>query len=152
MVKKLLISILMSVFLFGIGCKEKQTEEHQHDDQTKTISAERYEENKSSAVQLDDSKKWVANPETTQGIQAMITLADAYLANPTSDAKALKESIMSTFTGILRKCTMKGESHDQLHNYLLPLKEKLETLESSGDVQTVESIKSYLQTYKNYFE
>jgi len=47
---------------------------------------------------------------------------------------------------------MKGESHDQLHNYLLPLKKKIEALSSSGDVQTVEDIKIYLETYKDYFE
>ena len=32
------------------------------------------------------------------------------------------------------------------------LKKKIEELSSSGDVQTVEEIKIYLETYKDYFE
>ncbi len=47
---------------------------------------------------------------------------------------------------------MKGESHNQLHNFLLPLKEQLEKLEKQGDVTTIEGIKSYLSTYNTYFQ
>jgi len=59
---------------------------------------------------------------------------------------------MAEFTGIFQKCTMKGESHNQLHNFLLPLKEMLEKLEEHSEKQDLEEIKSYLHTYKNYFE
>src|SRR5690606_30350897 len=90
--------------------------------------------------------------ETTQGIQSMIVLTDSYLANPSPDLNLMKENLTSELTGIFQKCTMKGESHDQLHNYLLLLKKKIEALSSSGDVQTIEDIKIYLETYKDYFE
>lgn len=136
--KHVIAFLITSLVLVSLGCKEKTTETHNHHGQ--------------AGVELDGGKKWLANAETTQGIQSMIVLTDGYLANPSPDLNPLKENLMSELTGIFQKCTMKGESHDQLHNYLLPLKEKLETLNSSGDVQTVEDIKLYLETYKNYFE
>jgi len=136
--KRVTAFLITTLVFLGLGCKEKTTETHTHDDQ--------------AVVKLDGGKKWLANAETTQGIQSMIVLTDGYLANPSPDLNLMKENLTSELTGIFQKCTMKGESHDQLHNYLLPLKKKIEALSSSGDVQTVEDIKIYLETYKDYFE
>ncbi len=136
--KHILTFLITSLVFVSVGCKEKTTETHNHHGQT--------------SVELAGNKKWQANAETTQGIQSMIVLTDTYLANPVPDLNPLKENLMSELTGIFQKCTMKDESHDQLHNYLLPLKKKLETLNSSDDVQAVEDIKMYLETYKDYFE
>lgn len=136
--KNLVTFLITSLVLVGAGCKEKTTETHNHDGHR--------------VVELDGGKKWLANAETTRGIQSMIVLTDTYLANPSPDLNPLKENLTTELTGIFQKCTMKGESHNQLHNYLLPLKEKLETLSSSGNVQTVNDIKIYLETYKDYFE
>ncbi len=151
--KQILIAIFISVLLIGFGCtqKEKLSEQHHHDEQAKVEQAEEHAEPEFAPVQLDNGKKWIANAETTDGIQNMLALLEAQLANPTSNIKVLKEKMMSEFTGIFQKCTMKGESHEQLHNFLLPLKEKLEKLEA-GEAQDLEEIKSYLSTYKNYFE
>jgi hypothetical protein len=136
--KHVITFLITSLVFVSLGCKEKTTETHNHHGQT--------------VVELDGNKKWQANAETTQGIKSMIILTDAYLANPSPDLNPLKENLMSELTVIFQKCTMKGESHDQLHNYLLPLKKKLEALNSSDDLQTVKDIKIYLETYKDYFE
>lgn len=150
--KQILIAIFISVLLIGFGCtqKEKLSEQH-HDEQAKVEQAEEHAEPEFAPVQLDNGKKWIANAETTDGIQNMLALVETQAANPTSDIKVLKEKMMSEFTGIFQKCTMKGQSHEQLHSFLLPLKEKLEKLEG-GEAQDLEEIKSYLTTYKNYFE
>lgn len=151
--KQLLITIFISVLLMGFGCtqKEKLSEQHHHDEQAKVEQAEEHAEPEFDPVQLDNGKKWIANAETTDGIQNMLALLETQSANPTYDIKVLKEKMLSEFTGIFQKCTMKGESHDQLHNFLLPLKEKLEKLKG-GEAKDLEEIKSYLTTYKNYFE
>jgi|JI7StandDraft_1071085.scaffolds.fasta_scaffold03081_8 hypothetical protein len=151
--KQMPIAISISVLLLGFGCtqKEKQTDQH-HDQQAQVEQAEEHAEPEFAAVQLDNGKKWIANAETTEGVMNLIALLEAQLDNPTSDIKSLRESIMAEFTGIFQKCTMKGESHNQLHNFLLPLKEMLEKLEEHSEKQDLEEIKSYLHTYKNYFE
>lgn len=136
--KHVIAFLIISLVLIGISCKEKTNEGHNHVGKTD--------------VKLDAGKRWLANAETTEGIQTMLVLTDAYLADPTSEVKQLQGNLKSELSIIFQKCTMKGESHDQLHNYLLPLKEKIEALDNSGDVQTIEDIKQYLETYKNYFE
>ncbi len=155
--KQLLIAISISALLLGFGCthKEKLSEQHHHDEPTMVEHAEEYAEPEIATVQLDNGKKWLANAETTDGIQNMIALLETQSVNPPSAIEVLKEKMMSEFTGIFQKCTMKGESHEQLHNFLLPLKEQVEKLEEKleeGEKQDLEEIRSYLNTYKNYFE
>lgn len=151
--KQLLIAIYISALLMGFGCtqKEKLSEQHHHDGQAKVEQAEEHTEPELAPVQLDNGRKWIANAETTNGIQNMLALLETQSANPTSDIEVLKEKMLLEFTGIFQKCTMKGESHEQLHNFLIPLKEKLGKLKR-GEAQDLEKIKSYLTTYKNYFE
>jgi hypothetical protein len=43
---------------------------------------------------------------------------------------------------------MKGEAHNQLHHYLVPLKQEIDNL-SEGNI---ESVYVYLKTYSDYFE
>lgn len=149
---QIFISIYFILFLFGCTLKDKHGDAHTHGEQPEITSVEGNDVNDFAPVLLDQGKKWSANPETTQGIQAMITLVDSHLANPDSDVKMLKEQMMAAFAGIIQKCTMKGESHNQLHNYLLPLKAKVEALENTEKTQELKDLKFYLETYTQYFE
>lgn len=131
--------IISALLLFTYSCStEKNKGEHSEHDGDQTTD-------EVLAAQLDNGNKWVANIETTQGIQKMIQLINT---NPTS----LKENLLSEFTDVLKKCTMKGESHEQLHHYLLPLKADIEKLSEAPSKEELEAIKSYLETYTNYFE
>ena len=116
-----------------LGVSACQQHEHQHG------------EKEAAHVQLNNGKKWQANPETTQGIRNMQSL----LNRATDNTEKLSAQLENEFSQIFKNCTMTGEAHDQLHNYLLPLKEQLEN--SNVDTQRSE-IQAYLNTYYNYFE
>jgi hypothetical protein len=50
---------------------------------------------------------------------------------------------------------MKGESHNQLHNYLLPMKVQYDILSShdlSASKEAYQDLTKHLTVYKNYFE
>ena len=65
----------------------------------------------------------------------------------------LHEPLQLEFKTIFEKCTMKGESHDQLHNFLLPLKDELAKFkEVIINAENLKEMKEYLLTFKNYFE
>ena len=69
--------------------------------------------------------------------------------------KTLKDSLKSDFSMIFQKCTMKGEAHNQLHNYLKPMIGFFEGLESEDLVICKTSfieLEQYLNLYGNYFE
>lgn len=114
------------------------------------------EKHTSGPVVLDNGNKWTANAETTQGINQMIMLMDNFEAKEDSKAyTTLAEKLSGEFDLIFKNCTMQGEAHVQLHNYLLPMKDMFATLKSKElDQQKAgfDSLKSYLLTYPDYFQ
>lgn len=101
-------------------------------------------------VQLDNGKTWAANPETTDGIAAMQSILDNY--DPAmEDSTMLKEELVTEFQDIFAKCTMTGEAHEQLHNYLMPVKGMLDQLGNAPSDAQLEEMSKYLGTYGNYF-
>lgn len=154
--KKVTVLIALSIVFLTIGCTEtpKQADHNEHatTEMSHNEHAHEDEANKAATVQLDNGKKWVANVETTEGVQKMIVLVDTYLTNKSTDSKGLQENLKKEFTTIFEKCTMKGESHNQLHNFLLPLKDRLDKLADHADAETLGELKTYLSTYSNYFQ
>ena len=104
------------------------------------------------AVELDaNGKRWQANPETTAGISRMQAILANYEGrNSAEDRQAMRAELEAAFQDIFAQCTMKGEAHDQLHNYLFPMKELFEQLESSDEA--VEKLRAHLGEYGGYFE
>ena len=125
----------------GHGHDSLATESPEHDEHTRTNA---------SAVKLDNGKTWAANLETTDGIKAMQAILNDF--DPaTDDGAVLKEELEAEFNEIFAKCTMTGEAHDQLHNFLIPFHGMLDKLGSTTtDAQRGELAK-YLDTYGNYF-
>jgi hypothetical protein len=108
-------------------------------------------EGHAAAVQLDNGKRWQANPETTAGIAKMQAILANYEGrNTPEDRKAMRGELEAAFSDIFAQCTMKGEAHEQLHNYLLPMKELFGQIESSDEA--VGKLKAHLGEYGGYFE
>jgi len=107
-------------------------------------------------VTLNNGSKWKANPETTAGIGNMIQLMNSFTQTDNSKSFIDLESKLSDeFDLIFKNCTMKGEAHNQLHNYLFPLKELFEGLKSNdlnSQKENFDKLNSYLTSYSNYFE
>ncbi len=106
-------------------------------------------------VQLDNGKKWAANPETTQGIANMVAQVNVFQGTDEAGYDQLAGQLDNEFQLIFKNCTMKGEGHEQLHNYLLPMKAILEDLEEGPVAErqkSLEALGQHLATYSNYFE
>lgn len=108
-------------------------------------------------VQLDNGNRWQANPETTSGIAEMQAILARYEGESSDEAgrRALRQELEAAFQNIFKQCTMKGEAHDQLHNYLLPMKplfEKIGSAEAGESEAAVRELKEHLAEYATYFE
>jgi len=134
------IIYLLIVALVFTSCAKKSTEQEKYVNDTDHAALD-------SELKLNNGERWEANIETTEGINNMLLLIDTFSKDDSADYAALKENLTFEFTTIFKKCTMKGEAHDQLHNYLLPLK----TLIDNASNENVEEIIAYLNTYQNYF-
>ena len=107
-------------------------------------------------LRLNDGKKWVTNPETTSGIKNMLTLT-----NIDSNSATLKvyaktgQDLNSEMKKIFSECTMKGEAHNQLHLYLIPLVKQFRSLEEAETIEIAaeqnKKIIAHLNTYNVFF-
>ncbi len=110
-------------------------------------------------VRLNNGKKWEANSETTEGIENMQRLIGEFQSNP--DAPSLEgyhtlgEALQTEFDNILKRCTMEGEAHEQLHNYLLPMVKHMKTLKEGKGQEEIKAslarLSEHLKEYENYF-
>ena len=151
---------LLPVALLAFVACNSQNEEKEvnHENHQKTEMKDEQKNNKEAheetagKVQLDNGKKWKANAETITGISNMASLVQNGIAGK-MEAVKLNDSLQTEFKTIFDKCTMTGESHNQLHNFLIPLKGQLEKLKAGNtDAVTLKEMQEYLLTFKNYFE
>lgn len=155
---KKLFYVLPTALILLIACNNHAEKEADHQDQESTeMNKKSTEDNHEheevqNKVLLDSGKKWKANPETITGIDNMLTLVQAGIDNK-KEIATLYEPLQFEFKTIFEKCTMTGESHNQLHNYLLPLKDDLEKFKKGNiTAERLKEMQEYLQTFKNYFE
>jgi hypothetical protein len=132
------------------GGEQINTEHHREGQKT-----EEAEHGGPGSLQLNNGAKWQANPETSAGIAQMKMHVKELSANPTeADYDALKRKLVAELNLVFQKCTMTGESHNQLHHYLLPLKELIDDLDEGSvdkSAKVLEQIRNTLNNYDYYF-
>ena len=142
------------IVLFSSACNN--TSINQQTEKTTTKEASHEEHHSSSPLKLNNGTKWQANAETTAGISNMKKLVSELPANPAQkDYVTLQENLVTELNMIFQKCTMTGEAHEQLHYFLIPIKDLLNQLSQdtpakSGEV--TEQIRTHLDEYNQYFE
>ncbi len=150
--------ILLLATTIMIGCKntEKQ-EEHQS---PKKVAQAQETDILSTAwmddMQLDDGAKWKANIETTEGVVKMQSLINTHSTVTIEDYHELAGKLNEVKNKLVKECTMKGPSHDNLHIWLYPLVEKIgalsevNTLAEAAEIK--QSIIDNLNSYTKFFQ
>jgi hypothetical protein len=108
-------------------------------------------------LRLNDGKKWAANIETTKGIAKMTEIAAKDIEDGRlSHYVAMGELLNIELNNIFSSCTMNGEEYEQLHLYILPLKDLCDQLDLVADEDEAmilqKNILKKLNSYSNYFE
>lgn len=109
------------------------------------------------ALHLNNGEKWKANEETTASIKRMFDIAKVDIEEGRiSYYAAMGERLNIEIETLFKECTMKGEEHNQLHLYIVPLIDKFGSLEfvSNEDEAMIlqKDILKDLNNYHNYFE
>ncbi len=150
--KYLANSVLVVSMLFG-SCSQPQ--DRQTQDPSPDVEVNEQSNHGFPAIELNNGAKWGANPETTKGIENMILIVEDFQELEDSSYGALSDELESEFILIFKNCTMKGATHDQLHNYLLPMRVFFKKL-TSDDVEVRRTnlglLKTHLSKYDMYFE
>lgn len=160
--KTLLTAAIFSAFLISCNDTKPKNENGENVEATESL----HEHNAAdmalinndwiNEITLDNGNKWNANLETNDGVEKMLSLVEASEKKSVEDYHALANDLNETKNFVVKECTMKGPSHDNLHVFLHPLIEKIDAL---GKASTVEqgslitaSIKENLEAYSNYFK
>ena len=146
--------------MFLIACQNNSERSKQGEGTVKDQATINHPDNESAgqsnAVVLNNGVRWIANSETKEGIDTMkAMIKDFSDKSDLKDYHLLKLKLENEFTLILQKCTMTGEAHTQLHNYLLPMKEmfiKLNSTEIDICREALNKLKHHLSEFENYFQ
>jgi hypothetical protein len=107
-------------------------------------------------IVLNNGGKWEANIETTKGVEEMQELLKSQTTISLEDYHQLANKLNNTKNIVIKECTMKGESHDNLHIWLLPLMEKIKALSKTKTVEEASKSKHHIteniNAYFDYFE
>lgn len=157
--------LVLSLLVLSISCNEQSKSEQTSVNETKTPTEKRVAALLSDPVlsnewekeiQLDGKSKWLANKETTQGVNNMLNILENTIVGPEMNFKALGTKLKSEINVVIQKCSMKGPSHDNLHVFLMPLIEKVDALQQENDIEKnkalVASIFYNLEAYATYFK
>ena len=147
-------NIFTLILIVGLYSCENPTEQGDTKPEPTKVTSEHHSEE--VGLSLDNGNRWNANPETTTGVLNMIALMNSFTDTENVESYSqLTTSLKSEFSMIFKYCTMKGESHNQLHSFLVPIKDLFKGL-SSNDLETCKAsfdkLNTHLAIYKDYFE
>ena len=102
-------------------------------------------------IELDNGQKWKVNeemkPHVTQGHKAVIS----YMESGRTDYNALAEEVKAANKGLISSCTMEGKSHDELHKWLYPHLEMVNSLAQAENQDHADKIIQQLEhSYEEY--
>ncbi len=148
--------IFFSLILLLVSCKQNAEKETVPATTQQVETKEESHKSIDGVVNLNNGKLWLANPETTIGINHMKERMRSFTEKESIEEYAkLKVGLEADFTELFEKCTMKGEAHNQLHNYLFPFIDLFDDLESS-ELETCKKsfseLNNHLDEYSKYFE
>ncbi len=107
-------------------------------------------------IVLIDGVKWKVNPEMAVHVTNMESRISTFSGASQDEFIALADFLQTEIGNVTSKCTMKGQSHDELHKWLLPYIENVKALSKTTTVEEgkteVAKLKTSLETYNIYFQ
>ena len=151
--KLILTFAVGSLLLYSCGnsTNEKlnnQTEVAEHNDH--------HHDDESEAIELNNGEKWVVNEEMKPFILDAEKIMNQHIESQSHDYQTLATQLKEKNSGLIKSCTMKGESHDELHKWLYPHIELIESLSKAESTEQANKFITDLQasfsTYNQYFQ
>lgn len=153
----IVFSLGMSVILAACGTtaeKESNAKKSEVKDEM-PAAKEEMQSPESNQILLDNGNRWKVNPEMIPHLQASEQALKSYQKNNGSDYNQLAAEMKEHNDQLISSCTMKGESHEQLHHWLHPHLKLVKALGEAEDEKSAEGIIKKLEAsfeeYHNYF-
>ncbi|SEA34102.1 hypothetical protein [Bizionia paragorgiae] len=158
--------ILTLSLLAFVGCKDSKSQdtktesvEHSaeiHNDHEGHDASGVYANAWVNEIQKDNGEKWQADDTTNEGVKNLENTINSVTPSTLEEFHKLAEQLNEQKNFLVKNCTMKGASHDNLHVWLHPLIEKInallktETVEDAAKITN--SIEENINAYSDYFK
>ncbi|MEX1190385.1 MAG: hypothetical protein WEA99_00335 [Brumimicrobium sp.] len=122
--------------------------------ENKTLQKEEHTSKKeTSTISLNDGEKWKVNEEMLPHIEKSEAVFNNFEGE---DYDQLSKDMMEHTNNLIKSCTMKGASHDELHKWLHPHLELLKSLNSENPQKAkdeiIPAIEKSFNTFHKYFK
>lgn len=145
-----IISILLLMLL--MGCQQSKDKNKTNEMESLKI----HQVDERSAIKLNNGEKWKVDDHMMVHLRNMETAVTA-LKNPSlSECKKLSKQLQGHLDLLTSNCTMKGEAHDELHKWLLPFLDLVDTFSKVTTEQdansTFNEIEKSFIVFNQYFQ
>ncbi len=110
----------------------------------------------SLTIRLNDGERWVVNEEMKPFVADAEAALESFSPSDSANHKMLATKLSELNMGLIKSCTMKGESHEELHKWLAPHMDAITSLEKTDDPEEakllVDKLKASFTTYHQYFQ
>jgi hypothetical protein len=148
---KHLLSIML--FSFLISCNPKNSEKET--DARINEESLSHQTDTTLSLMLNEGEKWKVNTEMLPHILRMEDRLQTFEQSKEKDFKAFGEKSQHDFELLIASCTMKGESHEQLHKWLIlhiQLVKDMAVVENSVDGSKLcKQMEHSFNTFNEYF-
>lgn len=156
--------VLMTAFSLGIGFGCTTTEEPKKEDVSKSEiivpnEEKEHHHSESDSISLNDGAKWIVVPDMMRHIRDMESEILRFSEKRDPDLKDYNElalSLQKSSDLLTSNCTMQGKAHDELHKWLLPYLDLLDTFNKSQNkeeaLKSYEELRASYKTFNLYFE
>lgn len=151
-----------------VGCKDNKNQESKTEittvEQPAEVKEEHYNDEASNVYEnawaneivMNNGSKWQADSKTNEGVQRIQNTIKTQTTSTLEEYHKLAELLNDDKNNVVKNCTMKGASHDNLHVWLLPLIAKIEALSDTKTVEDAAKIKHSIEEnvngYSTYFQ
>ena len=112
---KIKIAFLATVVLLIFSCNTKSKEE-----KTTEIKTEEHQHSESETIQLNNGEKWKVDDNMMIHIRNMEKDVVHFDQEKSTNYSLLANKLKTNIDILISNCTMKGQAHDELHKWLVP--------------------------------
>ena len=151
--KKIIALGIGSFFLWSCA---NHSDKKPTDQQETENHAEHHHDENAKAIELNNGERWIVNEEMKPFALKGSELVNTYIQNNQTGYKELASQLKEQNDQLIKSCTMKGKSHEELHKWLYPhleLVKKLGQASNDNEATTIiHQLEISYREYQNYFQ
>ena len=144
---KIKIAFLATVVLLIFSCNTKSKEE-----KTTEIKTEEHQHSESETIQLNNGEKWKVDDNMMIHIRNMEKDVVHFDQEKSTNYSLLANKLKTNIDILISNCTMKGQAHDELHKWLVPYIELVDSFSKEKSANQFIEIQNSFKTFNQYFQ